>query len=59
MPEGALERLEKLEQLRPLAAGARIGVAVVDAAQGGVDTPADAERAEKRLRQIEIGSAAT
>jgi 3-deoxy-manno-octulosonate cytidylyltransferase (CMP-KDO synthetase) len=59
MPEGVLEGLEKLEQLRPLAAGARIGVAVVDAAQGGVDTPADAERAEKRLRQIEIGSAAT
>jgi 3-deoxy-manno-octulosonate cytidylyltransferase (CMP-KDO synthetase) len=58
MPEGALERLERLEQLRPLAAGARIGVAIVTAAQGGVDTPADAERAEQRLRQTEIGSAA-
>ncbi|CAN5704137.1 3-deoxy-manno-octulosonate cytidylyltransferase [soil metagenome] len=59
MPEGALEGIEKLEQLRPLAAGARIGVAVVAAAQGGVDTPADAKRAERRLSQIEIGSAAT
>jgi 3-deoxy-manno-octulosonate cytidylyltransferase (CMP-KDO synthetase) len=59
MPEGELERLEKLEQLRPLAAAARIGVAVVAPAQGGVDTPADAERAEQRLRQTQIGSAAT
>jgi 3-deoxy-manno-octulosonate cytidylyltransferase (CMP-KDO synthetase) len=59
MPEGDLERLEKLEQLRPLAAAARIGVAVVSPAQGGVDTPADAERAEQRLRESQIGSAAT
>jgi 3-deoxy-manno-octulosonate cytidylyltransferase (CMP-KDO synthetase) len=52
-PEGELERLEKLEQLRPLAAGARIGVAVVQPAEPGVDTPADAERAERRLRELE------
>jgi 3-deoxy-manno-octulosonate cytidylyltransferase (CMP-KDO synthetase) len=59
MPEGALERIEMLEQLRPLAGGTRIGVAVVTSAQGGVDTPADAVVAEQRLRQIETGSAAT
>ena len=49
-PEGALEKLERLEQLRPLAAGLRIGVAVAKAAEGGVDTLEDAERAEIRLR---------
>lgn len=45
LPEGELERIERLEQLRPLAAGMRIGVARVAAGEGGVDTPADAERA--------------
>jgi 3-deoxy-manno-octulosonate cytidylyltransferase (CMP-KDO synthetase) len=50
LPEGKLERLERLEQLRPLAAGLRIGVAVVQGAEGGVDTLADAERAEMALR---------
>lgn len=49
LPEGELERLEKLEQLRALAAGMRIGVAVGEPAQGGVDTPADAARAEQDL----------
>lgn len=51
LPEGELERIERLEQLRPLAAGLRIGVAVVDGAEAGVDTPADARRAERRLLQ--------
>jgi 3-deoxy-manno-octulosonate cytidylyltransferase (CMP-KDO synthetase) len=50
LPEGDLERLERLEQLRPLAAGLRIGVAVVQGAMGGVDTLADAHRAELALR---------
>jgi 3-deoxy-manno-octulosonate cytidylyltransferase (CMP-KDO synthetase) len=49
LPEAPLERLEKLEQLRPLAAGLRIGVAVGAPAEGGVDTPADAERAGRIL----------
>jgi 3-deoxy-manno-octulosonate cytidylyltransferase (CMP-KDO synthetase) len=44
-----LERIESLEQLRPLEAGLRIGVAVVGAADPGVDTPADAVRMEERL----------
>jgi 3-deoxy-manno-octulosonate cytidylyltransferase (CMP-KDO synthetase) len=47
-----LEELEKLEQLRPLASGARIGVAVVGAADPGVDTPADAVRMEERLMEL-------
>jgi len=47
LPEGELERIEKLEQLRALAAGLRIGVSVGEPAEGGVDTPADAVRAER------------
>ena len=44
-----LERLEMLEQLRPLEAGLRIGVAIVGAADPGVDTPADVLRMEDKL----------
>ncbi|MGW8266236.1 MAG: 3-deoxy-manno-octulosonate cytidylyltransferase [Longimicrobiales bacterium] len=47
-----LEKLEMLEQLRPLGSGARIGVAVVGAADPGVDTPADAARMEERLEEL-------
>ncbi len=50
LPEGELEQVERLEQLRPLAAGMRIGVGTVMAADYGVDTPADAARAEAKLR---------
>jgi 3-deoxy-manno-octulosonate cytidylyltransferase (CMP-KDO synthetase) len=50
LPESALERIEKLEQLRALEAGITIGVAVVDAAAAGVDTPEDAARAEAILK---------
>ena len=49
LPEAPLERVERLEQLRPLAAGIRIGVAVGPPAEGGVDTPADAARAARIL----------
>lgn len=49
LPVGDLERLERLEQLRALAAGITIGVAVVADAEGGVDTYEDARRAEERL----------
>ena len=51
-PPSPLERLELLEQLRPLEAGVKIGVAVVGSADGGVDTPADAVRTESRLREL-------
>jgi 3-deoxy-manno-octulosonate cytidylyltransferase (CMP-KDO synthetase) len=47
-----LERLESLEQLRPLESGVRIGVAVVGAADPGVDTPADVLRMEEKLRLL-------
>lgn len=49
MPEGRLEALERLEQLRPLAAGLGVGVAVVADAEGGIDTLEDARRAGERL----------
>lgn len=48
LPPHDLERIERLEQLRPLAAGMRIGVAVIDGPlRGGIDTEADLERANR------------
>lgn len=47
-----LEKLEMLEQLRPLEAGLRIGVGIVGAADPGVDTPADAVRTERTLMEM-------
>lgn len=49
LPPSALERSEKLEQLRALEAGMSIAVARVDEAPLSVDTPADLERARKLL----------
>ena len=46
-----LERLEFLEQLRPLESGLKIGVAIVGAADPGVDTPADVLRMEEKLSE--------
>ncbi len=51
LPESSLERREKLEQLRALEAGMRIGVARVAHAPFGVDTPADLEHARKSLER--------
>lgn len=48
LPE-PLEGLERLEQLRPLSAGIRIGVGIVSRGGGGVDTPTDASRMARRL----------
>lgn len=45
----ALERREKLEQLRALEAGMRIDVEIVDSVPLGVDTPEDLERARNIL----------
>ncbi len=50
LPPGKLEQWEKLEQLRALAAGMRIDVALVDMAPFGVDTPADLERARALMK---------
>ena len=44
-----LEDIERLEQLRALEAGIRIGVAVVERATSGVDTPEDVVRVERQL----------
>ncbi|HSL69258.1 MAG TPA: 3-deoxy-manno-octulosonate cytidylyltransferase [Longimicrobiales bacterium] len=49
LPEHPLERAERLEQLRPLAAGIGIGVAVVASSAEGIDTPEDAARAEQMI----------
>ena len=46
LPSHALERIERLEQLRPLAAGMRMGVSIVPGPlRGGIDTEADLARA--------------
>jgi 3-deoxy-manno-octulosonate cytidylyltransferase (CMP-KDO synthetase) len=50
LPQGVLERREKLEQLRALENGMRIDAALVDTVPLGVDTPADLERARALLR---------
>ena len=50
LPETELERIEKLEQLRALAAGMRIGIALVDESAAGIDTPEDLARAEALLK---------
>jgi len=52
LPESPLERREKLEQLRALEAGMRIGVARVDHAPFGVDTDEDLERVRKESKNV-------
>jgi len=48
LPTHPLERIERLEQLRPLAAGLRMGVAVVQGpVRPGIDTEADLDRANR------------
>lgn len=46
-----LERIERLEQLRALEGGIRIGVARVERASPGVDTPDDVVRIERDLEE--------
>jgi 3-deoxy-manno-octulosonate cytidylyltransferase (CMP-KDO synthetase) len=50
LPETELERQEKLEQLRALAAGLRIGVAIARESASGIDTAEDLAHAERRLK---------
>lgn len=49
-PPAALEKRERLEQLRALALGMRIDIAVVDTVPLGVDTPEDLEAARHALK---------
>jgi len=49
-PPAALEKRERLEQLRALALGLRIDIAVVDTVPLGVDTPEDLETARALLK---------
>lgn len=48
-PPAPLEQREKLEQLRALELGMRIGAARIDRAPFGVDTPEDLERARREF----------
>jgi 3-deoxy-manno-octulosonate cytidylyltransferase (CMP-KDO synthetase) len=48
LPPHALELCERLEQLRPLANGLSIGVAVASSAEGGIDTEQDLILANER-----------
>ena len=55
-PPHPLERIERLEQLRPLADGVAMGVALVtDAAPGGIDTEDDLQRANARWTDYHAG----
>lgn len=48
LPAHPLEQIERLEQLRPLAAGMRMGVAIVQGPlRAGIDTEADLDRANR------------
>jgi 3-deoxy-manno-octulosonate cytidylyltransferase (CMP-KDO synthetase) len=51
-PPHALELVERLEQLRPLAHGVSIGVADVADVAGGIDTEEDLVRANARWAMI-------
>jgi 3-deoxy-manno-octulosonate cytidylyltransferase (CMP-KDO synthetase) len=51
LPETALEKAEKLEQLRAIENGIRIRVLVTDHEPVGVDTAADYERFAKRMAE--------
>jgi 3-deoxy-manno-octulosonate cytidylyltransferase (CMP-KDO synthetase) len=51
-----LERAERLEQLRPLAAGMAMGVALVDTLPpGGIDTEEDLARANEQWTELTLG----
>lgn len=56
LPPHPLERIERLEQLRPLAAGLAMGVATIaERPPGGIDTEADLKRANERWSDLIAG----
>ena len=54
LPPSSLEDAEKLEQLRWLENGCKIGVGVTDTETIGIDTPEDLNRAEKFLKTLNL-----
>ncbi|MEM9026345.1 MAG: 3-deoxy-manno-octulosonate cytidylyltransferase, partial [Verrucomicrobiota bacterium] len=52
LPQGTLENIEKLEQLRALENGYHIQVGITRTPGFGVDTAEDAIHLEQKLRQI-------
>jgi 3-deoxy-manno-octulosonate cytidylyltransferase (CMP-KDO synthetase) len=57
LPPHPLEEIERLEQLRPLAAGIPIGVTVTsEAPASGIDTEEDLERANARWNSFMAGA---
>jgi 3-deoxy-manno-octulosonate cytidylyltransferase (CMP-KDO synthetase) len=56
LPESPLEQIERLEQLRPLAAGMAMGVSLIDeAVRPGIDTEQDLERANREWTVLTTG----
>lgn len=56
LPEHPLEQAERLEQLRPLAAGMAMGVAIVrEPAVRGIDTEVDLDAANARWAELPVG----
>ncbi|MCG3197633.1 MAG: 3-deoxy-manno-octulosonate cytidylyltransferase [Candidatus Omnitrophica bacterium] len=55
LPQGKLENLEKLEQLRALENGIPIRVLVTPYRSFGVDTPQDAQKMDRLLRERNAG----
>ena len=52
LPQGVLERRERLEQLRALENGLRIDATLIDSAPLAVDTPADLEKVRRLLAPL-------
>lgn len=56
LPPHPLEQIERLEQLRPLAAGMAMGVALIaEPLRGGIDTEEDLERANREWSDFSRG----
>ncbi len=54
LPEGKLEKCEKLEQLRAIENGIKIFVLISEVESIGVDTPEDLEEARNKIRQMNV-----